>query len=92
MNVSVFVHAQLCPTVCDLMDYSLPGSSVQGIFQTRILEWVAISFCSNLQNPGIETVSLVGPALAGRFLPLSHLGSLECFNTLTMNGQWLQQS
>ena len=36
--------AQLCLTLCDSMDYNLPGSSVHGIFQTRILEWVAISF------------------------------------------------
>ena len=36
--------AQSCPTLCDLMDYSLPGFSVHGIFQARILEWVAISF------------------------------------------------
>ena len=35
---------QLCPILCDPMDYSLPGSSVHGILQTRILEWVAISF------------------------------------------------
>ena len=36
--------AQLCPTLCDPMDCSLPGSSVPGILQARILEWVAISF------------------------------------------------
>ena len=37
--------AQLCPTLCDLMDCSPPGSSsVHGILQARILEWVAISF------------------------------------------------
>ena len=36
--------AQLCPTLCDPMDCSLPGSSVHGILQARILEWVAISF------------------------------------------------
>ena len=36
--------AQSCPTLCDPMDYSLPGSSIHGIFQARILEWVAISF------------------------------------------------
>ena len=36
--------AQSCPTLCDLMDFSLPGSSVHGIFQARVLEWVAISF------------------------------------------------
>ena len=33
---------QSCPTLCDPMDCSLPGSSVHGIFQTRILEWVAV--------------------------------------------------
>ena len=36
--------AQSCPTLCDLMDYSLPGSSVHRILQARILEWVAMSF------------------------------------------------
>ena len=36
--------AQSCPTLCDPLDYSPPVSSVQGIFQVRILEWVAISF------------------------------------------------
>ena len=35
---------QLCLTLCDPMDCSLPGSSVHGILQARILEWVAISF------------------------------------------------
>ena len=32
------------PTLCDPMDYSLPGSSLHGIFQARILEWVAMPF------------------------------------------------
>ena len=36
--------AQSCPTLCNLMDSSLPGSSIHGIFQATILEWVAISF------------------------------------------------
>ena len=36
--------AQSCPNLCDPVDCSSPGSSVQGIFQARILEWVAISF------------------------------------------------
>ena len=36
--------AQSCPTLCNPEDYSLPGSSVHGIFQARILEWIAISF------------------------------------------------
>ena len=38
------VHAQLCLILYDPMDCSPPGSSVHGIFQVRILEWVAISF------------------------------------------------
>ena len=33
---------QLCPTLCDPIDHSLPGSSVHGILQTGILEWVAM--------------------------------------------------
>jgi len=33
---------QSCPALCDPMDYSLPGSSVPGILQARILEWVAM--------------------------------------------------
>ena len=36
--------AQSCPTLSDLMDCSLPGSSVHEIFQARVLEWVAIAF------------------------------------------------
>ena len=36
--------AQSCPTLSDPMDCSLPGSSVHGIFQVRVLEWVAIAF------------------------------------------------
>ena len=36
--------AQSCPTLCDPMDCSLPGSSVHGIFQARVLEWGAITF------------------------------------------------
>ena len=36
--------AQLCPTLCDPVDCSLPGSSLHGNPQARILEWVAISF------------------------------------------------
>ena len=35
--------AQSCLTLCDPMDCSLPGSSIHGVFQARVLEWVAIS-------------------------------------------------
>ena len=46
--------AQLCPTLSDPMDCSLPGSSVHGIFQARVLEWGAIAFSkgqSNIPSP-----------------------------------------
>ena len=40
--------AQSCPTHCDPMDCSLPGSSIHGIFQARVLEWGAIAFSDPL--------------------------------------------
>ena len=70
----VCVHAkllQLRPTLCDPMDLSLPGSSVHGILQARILEWVAMPSSRDLPNPGIEPASLTSPVLAGRFLTSS---------------------
>ena len=42
---------QSCPTLHDPMDCSLPGSSVHGIFQARVLEWGAIAFSTNLISP-----------------------------------------
>ena len=42
--------AQSCPTLSDPMDCSLPGSSVHGIFQARVLEWVAIVFSDLVLN------------------------------------------
>ena len=48
--------AQLCPALCDSMDYSPPGSSIHGIFQARILEWVAISISTG--NVFTATVEL----------------------------------
>ena len=42
---------QSCPTLCDPIDCSLPGSSVHGIFQARVLEWIAISFSRGSSQP-----------------------------------------
>ena len=42
--------AQSCPTLSDPMDHSLPGSSVRGIFQARVLEWGAIAFSKALDG------------------------------------------
>ena len=47
--------AQSCLTLCDPMDYSPPGSSVHGILQARILEWVAISFSRGSSQPRDQT-------------------------------------
>ena len=52
---------QSCPTLCDPMDCSLPGSSVHGILQATILQWVAV----DLPDPGIEPGS---PALQANSL------------------------
>ena len=49
---------QLCPTLCDPMDYSPSGSSVHGILQARILEWDATSSPGDLPDPGIEPASV----------------------------------
>ena len=46
---------QSCPSLWDLMDCSLPGSSVHGIFQARILEWIAISFSRGSSQPRDRT-------------------------------------
>ena len=46
--------AQSCPTLCDPMDCSLPGSSAHGVLQARILEWVAVPFSRDVPNTGIE--------------------------------------
>ena len=53
--------AQSCPTLCDPVDCSLPGSSIHGILQARILEWVAISFSKSESEDAlrIERVKLI---------------------------------
>ena len=50
----------ICPTLCDTMDCSLPGSSVHEVLQERIVEWVAISFSRGSSQLGIK---LRSPAL-----------------------------
>ena len=47
--------AQSCPTLCSPMDCSPPGSSVHGILQVRILEWVAIPFSRGSSQPRDRT-------------------------------------
>ena len=49
--------AQLCPTLCDPMDCSPPGSSIHGIFQARILEWIAMPFSRGSSQPRVRTLT-----------------------------------
>ena len=50
----VCLVVQSCPTLCDHMDYSPPGSSVHGVLQARILEYIAISSSRDLPNQGVQ--------------------------------------
>ena len=73
--------AQLCPTLSDPMDCSLPGSSVHGIFQARVLEWVANCYLINIQfevlNKNIKLLFCCNIS--------NYEGSLICF----LYPQWL---
>ena len=62
---------QSCPTLCNPMDYSPLDSSVPGILQARILEWVPCPPPGDLPDPGFQFVSLKSPELAGRFFTTS---------------------
>ena len=65
-------HIQSSLTLCDPMDSNLPVSSVHGILQAGILEWVATSFSKGSSPPGIVPAS---PAMAGGFLTTEPQGS-----------------
>ena len=56
MKVKMLV-AQSCPTLCNSVDCSLPGSSIHGILQSRISERIAIPFSWDLPDPGIKSMS-----------------------------------
>ena len=71
--------AQSCPTLCDPMDLSPPGSSVHGIFLVRILEWVVISFSRGSSQPRDQTHVSCLSCTAGGFYttePQTKPGSL----------------
>ena len=73
---------QSCPTLCNPMDYSPPGSSVHGILQARILGWATMPFSRGSSQPRDRTLG----SCIGRWIldPLSHLGSpFICIYTYT---------
>lgn len=78
---------QSCPIFCDPLDHSLPGSSVCGIFSTRILNGLPCPPPRYLLDPEIKPTCSASLALQWIIYPLSHWESLSCLlkeNTLAM--------
>ena len=79
---SHLVHfvAQSCPTLCNPMDCSPPGSSVHGILQTGVLEWVAVPSARGSPSPGSNPHLLCFLCWQADSLPLHrcHFGSPKC--------------
>ena len=85
---------QSCPILCDPMDCSPPGFSVHGILQARMLECVAISFSSDLPDPGIKPASpalqadssatelLAKPGLSAPHPNSHHYGEVRVFRAM----------
>ena len=66
-HISKVLITQLCPSLCDPMDCSSLGSSVHGILQTGMLEWVSIPFSSRSSQPRNQTQVF---CIAGRLLTI----------------------
>ena len=78
--------AQLYPTLCNPVDYSLTDSTVHGIFQAKILEQVAFPTPEDLPKPETVSASLVYPALAGKFFTTVPPGKPPVDVSTTMKG------
>ena len=74
----LLIDTQSCPTVCDPVDCSPPGSSVHGILQARMLEWVAVPFCRGSSRPRDWTRAC---CIAGRFFTIRATREAQCFLT-----------
>ena len=87
---------QLCPILCDPMDYSPPGSSVNGILQARILEWVAIPFSrgSSQSRDQTQVFHFAGDSLPseppGKPKPISAIGN-QPFLSLKGNPPFIER-
>ena len=89
-----FAESQSCLTLCDSMHCSPPNFSVHGIFQTRILEWVAMP-SSKGSSRTRDWICISCVSCSGRqadSLPLCHLGSPFFFSLVTALKGKLQQS
>ena len=79
--------AQSCPTLRDPMDCSLPGSSIHGIFQARVLEWGAIAFSSYFFcTPSFPSGTLI---IYNDCLILSHSSLISLFIYLILFSLWV---
>ena len=83
-HIGTCLVPQSCLTLCDLMDCSPPGSSVHGILQARILEWVAVSFSRGSSQPRDRTqVSwIAGGFWASRVAQEYWVGSLSLLQVI----------
>ena len=99
---SYVLAAQSCPTLCNPTEYSSPGSSVHGILQARILEWVAIPLSRDLPHPPTPApppgIELMSPPLQADFLPSESpgkpkntgVGSLSLLQRNFLTQEWNQ--
>ena len=91
-TVCIVLVTQLCPTLCDPKDCSPPGSSVHGIFQARILEWVAISFSTewfyitDIYSPTVLEAGSLKSRCQQATLPTKALGK---YPSWFLNSRWL---
>ena len=65
MCIGLLCVSRLCPALSHPRDYSPPGSFVDEILQTKVLEWVSFPSPGDLADPGIELAPLMSPSLAG---------------------------
>ena len=77
---------QMCPTFCDPTDCSPPSSSVHGIFQARVLEWVATSHSRVFSTQGLNLRLLSLLHRQVKFSPLHHVRSPNCY--IILNKSW----
>ena len=80
---------QYCLTLWDPTDCSLSDSSVHGILQARILEWVAMPFSRDLPNPGIKPTSAASFALASGFFTTEPPGKRYQSVTISITILWI---
>ena len=84
-SVQLSSVSQSCLTLCNPMECGTPGSSVHGIFQARILDWVVISYSGDLPDQGVKPTSLTSPTLGGGFLTTMPPGKLQIYPQLFTN-------